>query len=124
MPSGRTQAHVVDAVPSNERTIRRQISSDGFLPSPWAASSTSRSTKVRRDARQHITEPTRDPEPRVAVKEQLFTIGHPAAPFGARETISLASFRLLTARTIDRLFLVTLSIARQAYAATSLAASK
>jgi len=31
-------------------------------------------------------------------------------PFGARETIWLASFRLLTARTINRLFLVTLSV--------------
>ena len=37
--------------------------------------------KVRRDARQHIAEPTRDLEPRVALKEQLFAIGHLAAPF-------------------------------------------
>ncbi|MGC2785366.1 MAG: hypothetical protein WA397_16345 [Roseiarcus sp.] len=33
--------------------------------------------KVRGDARQHITETTRDLEPRVAVKEQLFTIWLP-----------------------------------------------
>ncbi len=32
-------------------------------------------------------------------------------PFGARETIWLASFRFLTARTIDRLFLVTIALA-------------
>jgi hypothetical protein len=44
-------------------------------------------------------------------------------PFGARETIWLASFRFLTARTINRLFLVTLSGTRQAYAPTSLAAT-
>jgi hypothetical protein len=37
--------------------------------------------KVRRDARQHVTESTRDLEPRVAVNEQLSAIGHPAAPF-------------------------------------------
>jgi hypothetical protein len=37
--------------------------------------------KVRRDARQHVTESTRDLEPRVAVNEQLSAIGHLAAPF-------------------------------------------
>jgi hypothetical protein len=31
-------------------------------------------------------------------------------PFGARETIWLASFRFLTARTINRLFLVALAL--------------
>jgi hypothetical protein len=71
--------------------------------------------KVRRDARQHVAESTRDLEPRVAVNEQL--------SFGARQTIWLASFRLLTARTINRLFLVTFSFDRQAYAPTSLAAT-
>ena len=44
-------------------------------------------------------------------------------PFGAREIIWLARFLLLTARTINRLFLVALSVARQAYAPTSLAAT-
>jgi hypothetical protein len=38
-------------------------------------------TKVRRDARHHVTESTRDLEPRVAVNEQLSAIGHLAAPF-------------------------------------------
>jgi hypothetical protein len=37
--------------------------------------------KVRRDARQHVTESTRDLEPRIAVNEQLSAIGHLAAPF-------------------------------------------
>ena len=37
--------------------------------------------KVRRDARQHVTEATRHLEPRVAVNEQLSAIGHLAAPF-------------------------------------------
>ena len=37
-------------------------------------------------------------------------------PFGARETIWLASFLFLTAPTINRLFLVTVRIAQQAYA--------
>ena len=37
-----------------------------------------RAAKVRRDTRRHVTESTRHLEPRVAVKEQLFTIGHPA----------------------------------------------
>ena len=40
-----------------------------------------RAAKVRRDARQHIAESTRDLEPRVAVNEQLSAIGHLAAPF-------------------------------------------
>ena len=38
-------------------------------------------------------------------------------PFGARETIWLVSFRLLTVRTINRLFLLALSVARQALGA-------
>ena len=37
--------------------------------------------KVRRDARQHVTESTRNLEPRLAVNEQLSAIGHLAAPF-------------------------------------------
>ncbi len=37
--------------------------------------------KVRRDARQYVTEATRHLEPRVAVNEQLSAIGHLAAPF-------------------------------------------
>ena len=37
--------------------------------------------KVSRDARQNVTESTRDFEPRVAVNEQLAAIGHLAAPF-------------------------------------------
>ena len=69
-----------------------------------------RAAKVHRNARQHITEPTRDLEARIALKEQLFAIGHLAAPFGAREAIWLVSFRLLTARTINRLFLVAVSV--------------
>ena len=40
-----------------------------------------RAAKVRRDARQHVTETTRDLEPRVAVNKQLSAIGHLAAPF-------------------------------------------
>jgi hypothetical protein len=40
-----------------------------------------RAAKVRRDARQHVTESTRDLEPRVAVDEQLSAIGHLAASF-------------------------------------------
>ena len=40
--------------------------------------------KVSRDARQYVTESTRDLEPRVAVNEQLSAIGHLAAPFRAR----------------------------------------
>ena len=40
-----------------------------------------RAAKFRRDARQHVTESTRDLEPRVAVNEQLSAIGHLAAPF-------------------------------------------
>ena len=38
-------------------------------------------------------------------------------PFGAREIIWLASFLVLTARTIDRLFLVTPRVPRQALGA-------
>src|SRR5271166_924930 len=45
--------------------------------------------KVRRDARQHVTESTRDLEPRVAVDEQLSAIGHLAAPFrGPRDHLA------------------------------------
>ena len=44
-------------------------------------------------------------------------------PFGARETIWLASFLFLTARRINRHFLVAFSVTRQAYAPTSLAAT-
>ena len=80
--------------------------------------------KVRRDARQHVTESTRDLEPRVASMNSCRPLVTLLRPFGARETIWLASFLFLTARTINRLFLVTLSVTRQAYAPTSPAASK
>ena len=62
--------------------------------------------KVGCDARQHVTESTRDLEPRVNPLPLVTRL----RPCGARETIGLASFRLLTARTIDRLFLVTVAL--------------
>jgi hypothetical protein len=78
-------------------------------------------TKVRRDARQH-TRNRRDTLSRASPSmnncRPLVTL---LRPFGARETIWLASFLLLTARTINRLFLVTLRVVRRAYAPTSLA---
>ena len=80
--------------------------------------------KARRDARQHVAESTRDLEPSVAVDNSCRPFVTLLRPFGARETIWLASFLLLTARTINRLFLVALSVACQAYAPTSLAATK
>jgi hypothetical protein len=41
-----------------------------------------RAAKVRRDAREHVAKSTRDLKLRIAVNEQLSTIGHLAAPFG------------------------------------------
>ena len=79
--------------------------------------------KVRRDARQHVTESTRDLEPRVASRNSCLPLVTLLRPFGARETIWLASFRFLTARTISRHFLVTFRVARQVYVPTSLAAT-
>ena len=60
-----------------------------FQPDRVARPKPVRVAKVRRDACQHVTESTRDLEPRVAVKEQLSAIGHLAAPFrGARDHLA------------------------------------
>ena len=81
-----------------------------------------RAAKVRRDARQHIPESTRDLEPRVAIDEQLSAIGHLAAPF-RRARDHLAGKLPAPNCSPDKSALSDyLSVTRQAYARTSLAA--
>jgi hypothetical protein len=75
--------------------------------------------EVRGDARQHITEPTRDlsrASPSMNSCRPLVTL---LRPFGAREIIWLASFRFLTARTINRLFLAPLRCPASLHASLS-----
>ena len=79
-----------------------------FQPDRVARPKPVRVAKVRRDACQHVTESTRDLEPRVAVKEQLSAIGHLAAPFrGARDHGELPA---PNCTTMNRLFLVTFGV--------------
>ena len=91
---------------SHSTEEHRAAARDLFLPFAQPVDA----AKVRRDARQHVTKSTRDLSRASPSMNSCLPLVTLLRPFGARETIWLASFLLLTARTINRLFLVTLGV--------------